>query len=538
MAEPPDEVANFLAEYADVIALLDAEPPLDLGNDNNYNNNNNPPSGSGSDSDFEVLEEAPPHLRRANPPASPIMVLSDDEDGEEGNDLQPRAHKRAARGSIELLDEPPKSKQRVDDLEQPLAGPSKVSDFDAIVTDVKYLIPVVLEVIPDLCTAWVRENLEHQIESLKDHMVTPGQEAVDRVINAALEMDQYPREGDATKAQQKEDDEGDYKDRNYRAELRKGINYQQRAFAILEDVHNTVPIQFIRAAWKEQGGMQLVPTYIFLHGLATTPNKPYRELKRARTGKGRMNIPILDGDQAEGCQEFHREYRFLKQLMAEAVEREQRELANTAAKRKQEADREERRQRAITAGQSRECGCCFDQEALEDLVACPEGHMFCRTCVASLAENKLGEHQIDIICMDMSQCDAPFSDAVLAAVCGEQTMSLYHRLRQMKDLEMAAIDGLESCPHCPFAMVIDNPDEKLFRCHNPACSKVTCRNCKRPDHIPKRCEEMEQEFKLDKRHAVEEAMSAALMRRCPKCSKAYLKESGCNKITVSRLSLH
>ncbi len=134
--------------------------------------------------------------------------------------------------------------------------------------------------------------------------------------------------------------------------------------------------------------------------------------------------------------------------------------------------------------------------------------------------------------MDMSQCDAPFAEAVLADVCGEKTMSLYHRLRQMKDLEMAAIEGLESCPYCPFAMVIENPDEKLFRCLNPDCNKVTCRNCKRPDHIPKRCDEVAEAFKLDKHHAIEEAMSAALMRRCPKCTKPYLKEFGCNKITV------
>ncbi len=135
--------------------------------------------------------------------------------------------------------------------------------------------------------------------------------------------------------------------------------------------------------------------------------------------------------------------------------------------------------------------------------------------------------------MDTSGCQAVFSQRVLADVVGENTMSLYHRLRQMKDLELACIDGLESCPHCPFAIVIDNPEEKLFRCINPACLKVTCRKCKRADHIPKRCEEVEEAFKLDKRHTIEEAMSAALIRRCPKCAKPYLKESGCNKITVS-----
>jgi TRIAD3 protein (E3 ubiquitin-protein ligase RNF216) len=44
---------------------------------------------------------------------------------------------------------------------------------------------------------------------------------------------------------------------------------------------------------------------------------------------------------------------------------------------------------------------------------------------------------------------------------------------------------------------------------------------------------MEADKKLDKRHAIEDAMSDALIRKCPKCEKPFIKEAGCNKITVS-----
>jgi TRIAD3 protein (E3 ubiquitin-protein ligase RNF216) len=44
--------------------------------------------------------------------------------------------------------------------------------------------------------------------------------------------------------------------------------------------------------------------------------------------------------------------------------------------------------------------------------------------------------------------------------------------------------------------------------------------------------EIAAEAKADKRHAVEDAMSEALIRKCPKCAKPYIKDSGCNKITV------
>ncbi|BEJ05689.1 hypothetical protein CcaverHIS641_0302110 [Cutaneotrichosporon cavernicola] len=468
------------------------------------------------DSDIQVLEEAPEHLRPAIP-SSPIVVSSDDEDDDDELLLQ-RPSKRSASNSFELLDSPPKSKQRVHERDdQPVAGPSNASD--TIVTDVEYLVPVVLEVIPDACPIWVRDNLKRIVETLKNRMVTPGQAAVDHVINAALEMEQYPRVGDADKAVVKEKEKGDFKDPKYRAHAREGLH--------------------IRYAWSSHGNFQLVTTYLYLHGLSTVADKPYHELKRRRgvKGKSRAEMPeessssSFSQDNEGGLAEFYLEYAFLKKLMANAAEKEQKEAAAAAAKEKQETDHVERRKQAVAEGRSRECGCCFDEEALEDLVACPEGHMFCRQCVTSLAENKLGEQLTNITCMDISQCDAAFTDAVLADVCGEKTMSLYHRLRQIKDLEMAAIDGLESCPSCPFAMVIENPDEKLFRCFNPDCNKVTCRKCKRPDHIPKRCEEVEENFKLDKRHAIEEAMSAALMRRCPKCDKPYLKESGCNKIT-------
>lgn len=135
--------------------------------------------------------------------------------------------------------------------------------------------------------------------------------------------------------------------------------------------------------------------------------------------------------------------------------------------------------------------------------------------------------------MDTSDCTEEFTEHTLRKVLPEKTMSLYHRIRQAADLEAAQIDGLESCPFCPFAMVIENVHERLFTCFNPECRKVTCRQCKRLDHLPRRCDEMSADEKLDKRHAIEEAMSAALVRKCPKCSQPFIKDFGCNKMTVS-----
>jgi TRIAD3 protein (E3 ubiquitin-protein ligase RNF216) len=38
--------------------------------------------------------------------------------------------------------------------------------------------------------------------------------------------------------------------------------------------------------------------------------------------------------------------------------------------------------------------------------------------------------------------------------------------------------------------------------------------------------EMEADSKLNNRHVVEDAMSEALIRKCPKCAKPFVKDSG------------
>lgn len=65
------------------------------------------------------------------------------------------------------------------------------------------------------------------------------------------------------------------------------------------------------------------------------------------------------------------------------------------------------------------------------------------------------------------------------------------------------------------------------------CKSVLRTTSNSQDHIPKRCEEVEADLKLSSRHAIEEAMSEALVRKCPHCSKPYIKLDGCNKMTCS-----
>lgn len=108
------------------------------------------------------------------------------------------------------------------------------------------------------------------------------------------------------------------------------------------------------------------------------------------------------------------------------------------------------------------------------------------------------------------------------------------QIRMEKEVDLAGFEDLAKCPFCPYACVIENAQERLFRCMRVGCEVVSCRECKKVDHLPKSCLEVSEDRIIDNRHTVEEAMTAALMRACPKCSNPYVKESGCNKMSCVR----
>lgn len=113
------------------------------------------------------------------------------------------------------------------------------------------------------------------------------------------------------------------------------------------------------------------------------------------------------------------------------------------------------------------------------MVQCPETHLFCTSCMISYAETKLGEHDARIVCMDQSGCKLPFPESELRRFLTPKLLELYERVKQRKEIEAAGLEGLEECPFCEYKVVIENEQERLFRCENEACGAVTCRQCKK-----------------------------------------------------------
>jgi len=83
--------------------------------------------------------------------------------------------------------------------------------------------------------------------------------------------------------------------------------------------------------------------------------------------------------------------------------------------------------------------------------------------------------------MDQSGCVLLFPDSELRRILSPKLLELYERVRQRRDIEAAGLDGLEECPFCEFQVVMDVDAEvdKLFRCLNEDCGKVSCRKCKK-----------------------------------------------------------
>lgn len=102
----------------------------------------------------------------------------------------------------------------------------------------------------------------------------------------------------------------------------------------------------------------------------------------------------------------------------------------------------------------------------------------------------------------------------------------------MEEVKAAGIEDLEMCPFCDFATIPAEAD-KIFRCLNPECMKESCRQCKEPSHIPLKCDEVEKDEDVKRRTYLENKMSEALLKKCYKCGKRYIKSDGCNKITCT-----
>lgn len=188
---------------------------------------------------------------------------------------------------------------------------------------------------------------------------------------------------------------------------------------------------------------------------------------------------------------------------------------------------------AAKCGALFECGCCYGESLFEDLVQCEEGHLFCGGCLQRYVQERLyGLGRVDLVCMSGEGCKAKFSDEFLQRALPEAVFSKYQQKSAEVAISAVIGDALFSCPSCGSQAMLP-PTQQVFTCPNVSCRIETCRHCQEPSHIPLKCNEVEKKVETSSRKTVEEAMSKAKIRTCPKCKASFVKESGCNKMSCA-----
>ncbi|KAJ9648108.1 hypothetical protein H2199_001885 [Coniosporium tulheliwenetii] len=161
-------------------------------------------------------------------------------------------------------------------------------------------------------------------------------------------------------------------------------------------------------------------------------------------------------------------------------------------------------------------------------------HFFCRDCAANYVKAEVGQSKCRPKCMDTSGCGAEFSRGQLISFLDRKTFDKLENLQQQEDIRNAGLKDLAECPFCDFKAILPPVHvDREFRCHNTECEKISCRLCKLETHIPLTCEQNAKERKGSMRHAVEEAMSEALIRSCNRCKNKFVKDWGCNKMACT-----
>ena len=291
---------------------------------------------------------------------------------------------------------------------------------------------------------------------------------------------------------------------------------------ILNQDFPTVPTKFIKEKLEEH--KNLYPAYrAVVDAIRAREDRQvltYEPLKKRRTTR---DMGIFDPSGR-----IQREYNAVKKCI-------NKENAARAKKRQDAEEDAALDKKAFEEGETKECECCFTDVVLRKMVHC-EGdvpHFFCIVCVKGYVKAQLDYEKYQILCM--AGCDSGFSRSSKLKCLDKETFIRLERVQQQAELREANVPGLETCPFCDFAAICPPIEEdKEFRCAHPECQMISCRLCRAKSHLPKSCEENKRDHGIEERHIVEEEMTKALIRTCPKCKVAILKTEGCNKVICSR----
>ncbi|KAK7547286.1 hypothetical protein IWX49DRAFT_552915 [Phyllosticta citricarpa] len=385
----------------------------------------------------------------------------------------------------------------------------------------------ILEIFPNISRGHVKELLREKKKAGKEASASLCDELIDEILDGG----DYPTERQVRRANLKRKYRGSSEESDYARvsdDKTQGYKYKEVANHLLLKEFLDVPKRFVTATLG--ANKSAFQAYLVIeeaerqYSATQLKDRPYRRVVKPRRDQD-LHYPPTD-----------KTMRSVKKEMAAAKKK----AAKGARKREEErlkALAEERNEAAARANNDMtECGCCFTEYPTNRMTFCngEHAHFFCYRCANLYVGTEIGQRKCRPKCMDTGGCDADFSRSQLKAFLDDKTFEALERLQQQEDLRNAGIEGLDDCPFCDFKMICAPKEvDREFRCHNEDCAVVSCRLCRQETHIPLTCEQASKDKKIDVRHKVEEAMTAALIRECNKCKNKFIKEFGCNKMTCT-----
>ena len=298
--------------------------------------------------------------------------------------------------------------------------------------------------------------------------------------------------------------------------------------------------------------------------------KAHKRLRAVRAGCalssteiGRLRIPAPSGFTST-LRRSRRNYRpadATDRVLLDEVRYASDKLAERADVVAAAAERQRIHDASEKAGTTIECQCCFGDYDITEMVSCRnEGHLFCIDCLRRYAEERVfgvgdlggggggkksangdedgaaaAPETNDLTCFHADGCTSTFQYELLRKALPPKVMQRYDELQATRAMEIAGVEGLHRCPKCDFQALL-SPSEMIFHCPVESCRFESCKLCGEPSHIPLKCSEVEKQNETDGRKKVEEAMSEARIRTCPKagCGNRFYKVDGCNKMTCPK----
>ncbi|MCJ1384544.1 hypothetical protein MMC17_007661 [Xylographa soralifera] len=425
------------------------------------------------------------------------------------------------------------------------ALPHRIATEDAyrpvLITDPEVLYQLyldkILEVFPDVCHDHLRTLYDTNAAAFPvERSQLVDEELSQAVIVQILDAEKYPTEKEKKKKLKRkraEGSDGEEDEVNYTRPSRPKITAAeiQDARLLLLWEFASVPLTFIDLQLKTCGN--LYPAYLAIELAERTydqaPLPLYRKLQKSRKIKA-----------------TERDFMSFTEPTGYGTEALRNELQAAKRKREKEADKLKKEQMAAEAdaalekecienGEMVECQCCFTDVPIPKSTHCNSLHFFCLDCAQRNAKSQVELSRYEIKCIDGSGCKAEFTMGEKHRFLDAKLLEVVDRLQQQSELRTAGLENLESCPFCDYAAIYPPVMEnKEFRCKMPDCERISCRLCKADSHLPLTCAEYKKEQGVSERHILEEAMTNAIIRACPKCGVPIFKDGGCNKMVCTK----